>query len=733
MPATHAASLRYGITAKAQAIRQVLQLKEDEWPDQRLHGELRKRDYDVERVIDAWMQHGPPNDNIRATARLNSDDEPEIEASSKRPRSPELPPEAGPSMMDTEPCFVGEVGVGQTGVLAMTLLQMKGQLDTLLSGKFVSDLAKAVPQAVRDYDEQLAAKQREEAKEHGFNAILAQIQLAGTVEQLGKLDGWTFNGAENILICNDCNHYSTSPQVPTTLKYAHGSGIIQGPHRTRPLSTVKFWLKRHILSGIHEWCTCHAAEVARSQRIATSAGVNCAKLVLSNIHEHDTDSSYERRITTMKSMGLDMGTKNHSRFFVPDLRTAMYDTLIGGFTKVLTEPDPITKRPRPFALLSDKATVNRETGQMHGLISMIEGEFTALFLSVLPSPDPSGLGLSHLLRECLCGGKPFRFSPALVRLSLSCLAFDGQYQSEEEGHASGLQVRGHLCQLMGLEPAWVSSRWDYAHRIELGIDTVRDSDDADLRFYKILSSVVAQANSKYLYGKGYERVQATALRLGSKLRGVGSVCTTRFCASERKVYKNFIVNIPAFVFDMEGPRAGEVGVLTQRNLIGSVTFVVELCGVIDLLAHIKVLSLKMQMVNTLPWENEEVVEAFLNELDLIATGHSLLTLTLTLARPNPNPNPILQILRMATRAGRCRQIPSPRGSRSLCLSSSRRTFTRFAHGSSLRSWIAQGQCIALSLCLQVRCGRREASRLTTGSSAAVLSARARMERMLPGR
>ena len=43
--------------------------------------------------------------------------------------------------------------------------------------------------------------------------------------------------------------------------------------------------------------------------------------------------------------------------------------------------------------------VNRETGQMHGLISMIEGEFTALFLSVLPSPDPSGLGLSHLLRE----------------------------------------------------------------------------------------------------------------------------------------------------------------------------------------------------------------------------------------------------------------------------------------------------------------------------------------------
>ena len=179
----------------------------------------------------------------------------------------------------------------------------------------------------------------------------------------------------------------------------------------------------------------------------------------------------------------------------------------------------------------------------------------------------------------------------------------------------------------GLEPTWLSSRWDFAHRIELGLDTVRDSEDEDLRFYKILSTIVSQANSKYLYGKGFERVQESRRQHGSarmsQLRGVGSVCTTRFCASERKVYKNLLANIPTFVIDMDGERANETGVLAQRNLIGGVTFVVEICGVIDLLAHVKVLSLKMQIVNTLPWENEEVIEAFLDEVDRLASGCSL--------------------------------------------------------------------------------------------------------------
>ena len=50
---------------------------------------------------------------------------------------------------------------------------------------------------------------------------------------------------------------------------------------------------------------------------------------------------------------------------------------------------------------------------------------------------------------------------------------------------------------------------------------------------------------------------------------------------------------------------------TAKNvaLISSVLFVVRLAGLIDLLQHLKNLSLVMQTVNTLPWEAEEAISS----------------------------------------------------------------------------------------------------------------------------
>ena len=123
---------------------------------------------------------------------------------------------------------------------------------------------------------------------------------------------------------------------------------------------------------------------------------------------------------------------------------------------------------------------------MHGAILILNGKLTALFLSVLLAPESSGLALAKLLKEVLVGGKPLTLSADLVRASLTGLAFDGQYQSATEGHVSGLQVQQHLCKLFDLEPKWVLSRLDGAHRIELGADYAR----ALIPFYHKLSGIV---------------------------------------------------------------------------------------------------------------------------------------------------------------------------------------------------------------------------------------------------
>ena len=56
------------------------------------------------------------------------------------------------------------------------------------------------------------------------------------------------------------------------------------------MNIVRFWVRRHVLGSLHEWCEGHAVELARfDQKQAQAgprAGLNCAKLVLSNVKEH---------------------------------------------------------------------------------------------------------------------------------------------------------------------------------------------------------------------------------------------------------------------------------------------------------------------------------------------------------------------------------------------------------------------------------------------------------------
>ena len=371
--------------------------------------------------------------------------------------------------------------------------------------------------------------------------------------------------------------------------------------------------------GLHDWCICHASEQARIDEKGRSAGMICGKMVLTGIKCHDSDHSFEERITTLASIGVGVGTKNHSRKFVPSLRNSMHAVTIKAIEKVFITPMAATKRPPPFCGLADKATLQRQTGQMHGGILAVEGELTAVMLSVLPAPDSTGPGLGGLLVNVFTGGYPLSLSHRLVRKSQTGFAFDGQYQSAHEGHASGLDVRSHYCGKLGLKTDYVDSRWDGAHRIELGMDTVR----AAIDYYGALAATVSAAQTKYLYGKGFDRVlkACDALRQTSggdrslRLFAIGTVCDSRFCWSERRVYKNFASNLVQFVLDGLANKTPVVEV----NKIRSIFFVVTLLGIVDLLRHVKDLSLYMQSVNRLPWEIESHSAAFVNLMDKLAT------------------------------------------------------------------------------------------------------------------
>ena len=140
---------------------------------------------------------------------------------------------------------------------------------------------------------------------------------------------------------------------------------------------------------------------------------------------------------------------------------------------------------------------------------------------------------------------------------------------------------------------------------------VRKTKSPTVQFYIFLSVTVANTQTGYLHGKGFMRVVVEWQKLRMRMGSIGSVCTTRFCASERKVYKAFFRNLPIFIADQITEKAD----VNELNKIRSITFVVHICGTVDLLRPLKDLSLALQAVNNLPWELDALITEFISSME----------------------------------------------------------------------------------------------------------------------
>ena len=75
--------------------------------------------------------------------------------------------------------------------------------------------------------------------------------------------------------------------------------------------------------------------------------------------------------------------------------------------------------------------------------------------------------------------------------------------------------------------------------------------------------------------------------------------------------KSFFRNLPLFISDLR-LQGGDIQLITS---VACVVFVVQLAGLVDILQHVKNLSLLLQTVDELPWELEEQIS---NSLQLIS-------------------------------------------------------------------------------------------------------------------
>jgi hypothetical protein len=245
--------------------------------------------------------------------------------------------------------------------------------------------------------------------------------------------------------------------------------------------------------------------------------------------EHQSYLAYERAVTLAFVQGVEVGTLNHSAAFARGFVPSMHAAIIDGIQRLLTTPDPATGQLPAFALVADKATIGRQTGQMVAVIVMINGVKTALLLCIevvraalvegvaTTLAVGSGRNLALQLLDSLLGGVPLKLDRLNVRTQLTCFGGDGQYMSKEQGNSSGLDVGGWLSKLLDQNPSWMQATWDRAHMLELAAGDARKL--PTLRWWLELHTFISGVQQKYLYGKGFDRVFLAAI---AEMRKLGS-------------------------------------------------------------------------------------------------------------------------------------------------------------------------------------------------------------------
>jgi hypothetical protein len=190
-------------------------------------------------------------------------------------------------------------------------------------------------------------------------------------------------------------------------------------------------------------------------------------------------------LATAQLEGVEVGTLNHSAAFARAFVHSMHAAIVSGIESLLKSPDPATGMLPAFALVADKATCGRHTGQMVGLVVMIRGVKTALLLGIdvvraalvegeSTSLAPgSGRNLAYQLIGAIMGGKPLRLSEDNVREQLTSFGFDGQYMGPEQGNNSGLDAGGRMCKLLEMRTSFVVRKWDGVHLLELAVGYAR--------------------------------------------------------------------------------------------------------------------------------------------------------------------------------------------------------------------------------------------------------------------
>ena len=394
----------------------------------------------------------------------------------------------------------------------------------------------------------------------------------------------------------------------------------------RSLRNIKSHIKSHVInSKVHinkqkekkKLLKQHLEYEARNRKV----GLNIFRLRYSGLRQHKPRSSFENDLLTAKLNGTDVGDINHSRFFVKDLDTAIYEQMKEDIKKHLGKKLTATERKRPVGMVMDKMTPSKRTGQIHALIvpvpenSLSQPLLVPLCLEVPPVTELHAAGLASLSKSVLnnAGAEDFQ---------LEGIGVDGEYV--KKGFKEKLLEILEIPEFTLEEKAeWFTMVWEPAHELELAVKDVRKDGVFDWLDKHI--KLINEATELLNIGKGLQQSIEAATEIDEKLYKLRNLSDTRFVAYFGDCLRNNEKSLKISIIVLDEKAADRATKKDTRDKAARILnhwktqqWMILNLGLIDIFTLLGVFSKSLQKVEQFPWEIRKTQRQLINALRKMA-------------------------------------------------------------------------------------------------------------------
>ena len=228
---------------------------------------------------------------------------------------------------------------------------------------------------------------------------------------------------------------------------------------------------------------------------------------------------------------------NHSRRFIQDFVTSVYQVLLSRLKTLLEKPLPCTGKPSPFAILGDKGTIKRDVTQPTLIRVVSLNKKYCSRNSIYLTPDITSHTGEHIAQLLLSSvTETLGWTIGSTRERLCGGSFDGQYHQ--------LKIPDDFASKFSLESEFTRDAitWNIANRVELACEDTKTQTNWLQELGTALQSII----KKFIMGQHHTQPRDMCIEMNEKVLEFCLFSDARFMEYSHR-NEHFFVMYPVLI------------------------------------------------------------------------------------------------------------------------------------------------------------------------------------------